>query len=71
MNSLRVSMQGKEVGKLSIDENEVYHFEYDKSWIEKGFAIRVSKRHLLSIPTKRKNQKEDRFDYFRLTLYNM
>jgi serine/threonine-protein kinase HipA len=39
MNSLKVSMQGQIVGKLSIDKDENYHFEYDKSWIEKGFAI--------------------------------
>jgi len=39
MNSLKVSMQGQIVGKLSIDKDENYHFEYDKSWIEKGFAM--------------------------------
>ena len=39
MNSLKVSMQGKEVGKLSIDENEVYHFEYCQDWVNAGFAI--------------------------------
>jgi len=32
-------MQGQIVGKLSIDKDENYHFEYDESWIEKGFAI--------------------------------
>jgi len=39
MNSLKVSMQGQIVGKLSIDKDENYHFEYDESWIEKGFVI--------------------------------
>jgi serine/threonine-protein kinase HipA len=39
MNSLKVSMQNQIVGKLSIDKDENYHFEYDKSWIEKGFVI--------------------------------
>ena len=32
-------MQGQIVGKLSIDENEQYYFEYSKDWIEYGFAI--------------------------------
>jgi len=32
-------MQGQTVGQLSIDKDENYHFEYDESWIEKGFAI--------------------------------
>jgi len=32
-------MQGQIVGQLSIDKDESYHFEYDKSWIEKGFSI--------------------------------
>ncbi|CAA6817829.1 MAG: HipA protein [uncultured Sulfurovum sp.] len=39
MNSLKVSMQNQVVGKLSIDSEEKYHFEYDKPWIEKGFSI--------------------------------
>jgi len=39
MNSLKVSMQNQVVGKLSIDRDENYYFEYDKSWIENGFAI--------------------------------
>jgi len=39
MNSLKVSMQNQVVGKLSIDRDENYYFEYDKFWIEKGFAI--------------------------------
>ena len=39
MNSLKVSMQNQVLGKLSIDRDENYYFEYDKSWIEKGFAI--------------------------------
>ena len=39
MNSLKVCMQGKVVGQLSIDENEVYHFEYHEDWIASGFAI--------------------------------
>ena len=32
-------MQNQVLGKLSIDRDENYYFEYDKSWIEKGFAI--------------------------------
>jgi len=32
-------MQNQIVGKLSIDRDENYCFEYDKSWIENGFAI--------------------------------
>ncbi len=32
-------MQGQIVGKLTIDKDENYHFEYAKSWIEKGFVI--------------------------------
>lgn len=32
-------MQGQLVGKLSIDRDENYHFEYDEDWIKKGFAI--------------------------------
>ena len=32
-------MQGQEVGKLSIDENENYHFEYHQDWVDAGFAI--------------------------------
>ncbi len=32
-------MQGQTVGKLSIDENEQYYFEYCKDWIGYGFAI--------------------------------
>ncbi len=39
MHSLKVSMQDQIVGKLSIDKDENYYFEYDKSWIKKGFAI--------------------------------
>jgi len=32
-------MQGKDVGKLSIDENEAYYFEYCEDWINSGFSI--------------------------------
>ena len=32
-------MQGQTVGKLSIDENENYHFEYHQNWVDNGFAI--------------------------------
>jgi len=32
-------MQNQVLGKLSIDRDENYYFEYDKSWIENGFAI--------------------------------
>ena len=39
MNSLKVSMQNKVVGTLSIDRDENYYFEYDKEWIDKGFVI--------------------------------
>ena len=39
MNSLKVSMQEKVVGRLSVDNDEKYHFEYDKEWVEQGFAI--------------------------------
>jgi len=39
MNSLKISIQSQIVGQLSIDKDENYYFEYDKSWIEKGFAI--------------------------------
>ena len=39
MNSLKVSMQNQVVGKISIDRDENYYFEYDKIWVEKGFAI--------------------------------
>jgi len=39
MHSLKVTIQGQIVGKLTIDKDENYHFEYDKNWIEKGFAI--------------------------------
>jgi len=39
MNSLKVSMQDRVVGKISIDRDENYYFEYDKIWVEKGFAI--------------------------------
>ncbi len=39
MNSLKVSMQNQAVGKLYIDRDENYSFEYDKLWIKNGFAI--------------------------------
>jgi len=39
MNSLKVSVQNQVVGKLSIDKDENYCFEYDEVWIKKGFAI--------------------------------
>ena len=39
MHYLRVSMQDRLVGTLSIDENQVYYFVYDDSWREDGFAI--------------------------------
>jgi len=39
MNSLKVSMQDQVVGKISIDRDANYYFEYDKIWVEKGFAI--------------------------------
>ena len=39
MNSLKVSMQNQVIGKISIDRDENYYFEYDKVWIENGFAI--------------------------------
>ena len=39
MNSLKVSMQNKQVGKLSIDKDENYHFEYHEDWVESGFSI--------------------------------
>ena len=32
-------MQNQVVGKISIDRDENYYFEYDKIWVEKGFAI--------------------------------
>jgi len=32
-------MQGQTVGKLSIDENENYHFKYHQDWVDKGFTI--------------------------------
>jgi len=32
-------MQNQVLGKLSIDRDENYYFEYDKDWMEKGFAI--------------------------------
>ncbi|CAA6807336.1 MAG: HipA protein [uncultured Sulfurovum sp.] len=32
-------MQGQTVGKLSIDENENYHFTYHQNWINNGFTI--------------------------------
>jgi len=32
-------MQNKIVGKLSIDENEDYHFEYHQEWVNSGFSI--------------------------------
>ena len=32
-------MQNKLVGHVSLDENDNYHFEYCKDWIESGFAI--------------------------------
>ena len=32
-------MQGQTVGKLSIDENEQYHFEYHQNWIDTQFSI--------------------------------
>jgi len=31
MNSLKVSMQNQIVGKLSIDRDENYYFEYEKN----------------------------------------
>jgi serine/threonine-protein kinase HipA len=34
-----VSIQDQVVGKISIDRDENYYFEYDKIWVEKGFAI--------------------------------
>jgi serine/threonine-protein kinase HipA len=39
MNSLKVSMQGHIVGKISIDKDEKYHFEYHHNWINSGFTI--------------------------------
>jgi len=39
MNSLKVSIQGQTVGKLSIDENENYHFTYHQDWVDNGFTI--------------------------------
>lgn len=39
MNSLKVSMQNKLVGHVLLDENDNYHFEYCKDWIESGFSI--------------------------------
>ncbi len=39
MSSLKVSMQNKLVGEVSLDENDNYFFEYCKEWIERGFAI--------------------------------
>lgn len=39
MNSLKVSMQGQIVGKLSIDEDENYYFEYHQNWMDMGFPI--------------------------------
>jgi serine/threonine-protein kinase HipA len=32
-------MQNQVVGRISIDRDENYYFEYDKIWVEKGFAI--------------------------------
>ena len=56
MNSLKVSMQGKVVGQLSIDDNEVYHFEYHEDWIASGFTISphlVFEKDISSISIKR------------------
>jgi len=39
MNSLKVSIQNQVVGKLSIDRDENYYFEYDNDWIDNGFVI--------------------------------
>jgi len=39
MRSLTVKIAEQVVGKLSIDKNETYSFEYDRDWIERGFAI--------------------------------
>ena len=39
MNSLKVSMQNKLVGYVTLDENNNYSFEYSQEWIESGFAI--------------------------------
>ena len=39
MPSLKVSMQNKLVGYVTLDENDNYHFKYSKEWIESGFAI--------------------------------
>ncbi len=32
-------MQGQVVGRLSIDENEAYHFEYHRDWLKDRFSI--------------------------------
>ena len=39
MHSLKVSMQNKLVGYVTLDENDNYSFEYCQEWIESGFAI--------------------------------
>ena len=39
MHQLEIRMQDILVGLLSVDENEVYYFTYDKEWIQNGFPI--------------------------------
>ncbi len=39
MHSLKVSIQNKLICYITLDENDNYHFEYCKEWIESGFVI--------------------------------